>query len=301
VRGFYTEEIQSSLNVFNVRDIISFVIDKYDRANCCFEHERSSSIDHRRKIKKYPQVLEKYFHILSTILEIKREDEETLTVVVHDIVACFRLNASPCFTDALVLFISGLFGRDLALRSRFIAHFENSPAAKMGIFSALANSYSWKTKANIISLILEIYGVRMFREGGEKDLLTLCVRFPTFAARRSSIKSQDVERSVDMSEDKFSFNSTGVRTVMAMRPLALEEMVQLNDEDIVKVIWDWGTHVSKSISEESIDDYENPGTLLLADLYKGSTYRIRKLVRAFLVRSRRCFWRTTTSSSSRRT
>lgn len=62
----------------------------------------------------------------------------------------------------------------------------------------------------------------MFREGGEKDLLTLCIRFPTFTARFSSIKSQDVERSVDMSEDKFSFNSTGVRTVMAMRPLALE-------------------------------------------------------------------------------
>ena len=102
--------------------------------------------------------------------------------------------------------------------------------AKMGLFSALANSYSWKTKANLINLILKIYGVKMFRENGEKDLLTLCIRFPTFTARFSSIKSQDVEqRSVDMSEDKFSFNSTGVRTVMAMRPLALEEMIQLND------------------------------------------------------------------------
>jgi hypothetical protein len=56
-------------------------------------------------------------------------------------------------------------------------------------------------------------------------------------SRFSSIKSQDIERSVDMSEDKFSFNSTGVRTVMAMRPLALEDMVQLNDEEIIRVIW----------------------------------------------------------------
>lgn len=61
-------------------------------------------------------------------------------------------------------------------------------------------------------------------------MMTLCIRFPTITSRFSSIKSQDIDRSVDMSEDKFSFNSTGIRTVMAMRPLALEEMVQLNDE-----------------------------------------------------------------------
>ena len=91
----------------------------------------------------------------------------------------------------------------------------------MGLFSALANSYSWKTKANLISLILKIYGIKMFREEGEKDLLTLCIRFPTVAARFSSIKSQDVERSADKSEDKFSFNSTGMKTVMKMQPLAL--------------------------------------------------------------------------------
>ena len=31
----------------------------------------------------------------------------------------------------------------------------------------------------------------MFREGGEKDLLGLCIRFPTINPRVSSIKSQD--------------------------------------------------------------------------------------------------------------
>ena len=52
-------------------------------------------------------------------------------------------------------------------------------------------------------------------------MLTLCIRFPTLTARFSSIKSQDVDRSVDKSEDKFSFNSTGVKTVMKMKPLTL--------------------------------------------------------------------------------
>lgn len=61
----------------------------------------------------------------------------------------------------------------------------------------------------------------MFKEGGEKDLMILCIRFPTITSRFSSIKSQDIDKSVDKSEDKFSFNSTGIRTVMAMRPLAL--------------------------------------------------------------------------------
>lgn len=94
----------------------------------------------------------------------------------------------------------------------------------------------------------------MFREGGEKDMLTLCIRFPTLTARFSSIKSQDIERSVDKSEDKFSYNSTGVKTVMKMQPLALEQMVQLNDEQIIKVIWDWGIEVIKSIPEEELQD-----------------------------------------------
>jgi hypothetical protein len=62
-------------------------------------------------------------------------------------------------------------------------------------------------------------------------------------------------------------------------------MVQLNDEDIIKVIWDWGMHITKTISEDNIEDYENPAILLLADLYKGSTYKIRKLVHLLLLRS----------------
>ena len=85
-------------------------------------------------------------------------------------------------------------------------------------------------------------------------MLTLCIRFPTLTARFSSIKSQDIERSVDKSEDKFSYNSTGVRTVMKMQPLALEQMVQLNDEEIIKVIWDWGIEVIKNIPEEELQD-----------------------------------------------
>lgn len=115
-----------------------------------------------------------------------------------------------------------MFKKDSVIEALFLEQFETVAHAKMGLFSALANAYSWRTKANLIKLILHIFGAKMFREGGEKDLLTLCIRFPTLTSRFSSIKSQDMEqRSVDMSEDKFSFNSTGIRTVMAMRPLVL--------------------------------------------------------------------------------
>lgn len=69
----------------------------------------------------------------------------------------------------------------------------------------------------------------MFREGGEKDLMALCIRYPTLVTRYSSVKSQDIERSVDISEDKISLNSTMVRSLMAMRPLCMEDLVLLGD------------------------------------------------------------------------
>ena len=87
--------------MFNVKDIIDFVIDKYDRTNCCFEHTRTSSIYHRKKIKKYPQVLAAYFNIIETIIEIKRYDPDFLPIV-HQVISCFHFNTSPCFTDAVV-------------------------------------------------------------------------------------------------------------------------------------------------------------------------------------------------------
>jgi len=62
----------------------------------------------------------------------------------------------------------------------------------------------------------------MFKEGGEKDLMALCIRYPTLTVRFSSVKSTDIERSVDASEDKISLNSTNVRSFMAMRPLHTE-------------------------------------------------------------------------------
>lgn len=79
--------------------------------------------------------------------------------------------------------------------------------------------------------------MKMFREGGEKDLMALCIRYPTLVSRFSSVKSQDMERSVDMSEDKISLNSTNVRSLMAMRPLCMEELVLLSDEEIIRIIW----------------------------------------------------------------
>jgi len=32
----------------------------------------------------------------------------------------------------------------------------------------------------------------MFREGGDKDLMALCIRYPTLTARFSSVKSNDL-------------------------------------------------------------------------------------------------------------
>lgn len=86
-----------------------------------------------------------------------------LNDIIHDIISVFKVNASPCFTDGMVKFIASLFEKDATIQALFIEQFQNNTSCKMGIFSALANSYSWKTKANIINLILHIYGVKMFK------------------------------------------------------------------------------------------------------------------------------------------
>lgn len=111
MKGLYVEEIQNSLNVFNVKDIINFLLDKYDRTNCCFDHTRTSSIDQRAKIKKYPQVLAEYFKIIEKILSIKRLDSDVVPII-HQIIDCFALNVSPCFVEAVVKFLSDIFAKD---------------------------------------------------------------------------------------------------------------------------------------------------------------------------------------------
>lgn len=60
--------------MFGVRDIINFLLDKYDNVNCCFEHKRTNSIEMSKKIKNYQQVLAKYFEIIQQIIEIKMAD-----------------------------------------------------------------------------------------------------------------------------------------------------------------------------------------------------------------------------------
>jgi hypothetical protein len=75
---------------------------------------RTSSIEHTKKVKKYPLVLEKYFDIIDTIIEIKRFDSDVLPIL-EEVISCFRLNASPCFMDALVKFVTSLFQKDTAL------------------------------------------------------------------------------------------------------------------------------------------------------------------------------------------
>lgn len=83
---------------------------------------RSSSIDHKKTIKKYPQVLAAYFNIIETIIEIKRYDNDLLPTI-HQVISCFGLNASPCFTDALVKFLTELFQKDSAIEAVFIEQF----------------------------------------------------------------------------------------------------------------------------------------------------------------------------------
>jgi hypothetical protein len=71
----------------------------------------------------------------------------------------------------------------------------------------------------------------MFKEGpnADKDLMALCIRYPAQTARMSSIKSQDYEKSIDVSEDKISFNSSNMRLFMTMKTMNMEDNVLLND------------------------------------------------------------------------
>lgn len=71
------------------------------------------------------------------------------------------MNTSPCFIEALVKFLSDTFAKNKTVESLFLKEFESSKESKMSLFSALANSYSWRTKGNLIELILHIYGVKV--------------------------------------------------------------------------------------------------------------------------------------------
>jgi hypothetical protein len=105
--------------VFGVKDIINFLLDRYDRINCCFDHTRSNSIDSEVKIRKYPQVLAEYFKIVEKILFIKRLDVD-IGSIVHQIIACFALNVSPCFVEAVVKFLSDIFAKDSLIEKIFL-------------------------------------------------------------------------------------------------------------------------------------------------------------------------------------
>jgi hypothetical protein len=83
--------------------------------NCCFEHKRTNSIETRKKIKSYQQVLGKYFDIIQQIIEIKMmesHDCQEVIPLIRQITSCFSLNVSPCFIEALVKFLSDTFAKN---------------------------------------------------------------------------------------------------------------------------------------------------------------------------------------------
>jgi len=98
------------------------LLDKYDRINCCFDHTRINSMDCEIKIQKYPQVLAEYFKIVEKILFIKRLDLD-IVPIVHQIIACFALNVSPCFVEAVVKFLSDIFAKDSLIEKIFLEQF----------------------------------------------------------------------------------------------------------------------------------------------------------------------------------
>jgi hypothetical protein len=59
-------------------------------------------------------------------------------------------------------------------------------------------------------------------------------------------------------------------------------MILLHDEEIIKIIYEWS--FSKEVLETLNEESENAGILILMELYKGSTYKIRKNVFNILCR-----------------
>lgn len=88
-------------------------------------------------------------------------DHHEVIPIIEQITSCFAVNTSPCFIEALVKFLSDTFAKNDAVEKLFLQVFESTKESKLGLFSALANSYSWRTKGNLIELILHIYGVKV--------------------------------------------------------------------------------------------------------------------------------------------
>ncbi len=56
MKSFYNEDIQTTVDIFGVPNIINFVIDGLDNLDCCYEHMRMPSTFSTR-IKNYSKLL----------------------------------------------------------------------------------------------------------------------------------------------------------------------------------------------------------------------------------------------------
>lgn len=106
-------------------------------------------------------------------------------------------------------------------------------------------------------------------------MLTLCARYPTMNyLRNSSIKSQENRDSMDYSEQKLSLNSATMHKLIIINPIQSKDEVLMDDLEIIQVFSRWA--FSENVLKLTSEDQENPGLLILMELYKGSTYKLRE-------------------------
>ena len=113
-------------------------------------------------------------------------------------------------------------------------------------------------------------------------MLTLCARYPTMNfIRSSSIQSQENRDSIDFSEDKLSLNSATMHRLITISPLETEGLLLLDDASMITAISEWT--FSEEVLSHVSEDVENPGLMVLMELYKGSTYKLRALISGLIM------------------
>jgi hypothetical protein len=108
-------------------------------------------------------------------------------------------------------------------------------------------------------------------------MLTLCARYPTMNYLRSSSvksKSQENRDSMDYSEDKLSLNSATMHKLIIINPIENKDEILLDDFQTLEIIFNWA--FSEQVAKLTAEDHENPGLLILMELYKGTTYKLRE-------------------------
>jgi hypothetical protein len=122
----------------------------------------------------------------------------------------------------------------------------------------LCSCTSWKTKGRIIDFILKLLQPNFFDEcTKEKEMLTLCIKYPTMNYfRNSSLKSRegcDSRDSMEYSEEKLSINSATMHKLIIINPIQRKDELLVDDCNAIEAIIKWT--FSDSVLEHVSDDH----------------------------------------------